>query len=46
VKFYVQPRTFIYIIALYAWLFEDSDDLDDTFDDGQTLRTAGVGFNF
>ena len=46
VKFYVQPRTFIYVIAQYAWLFEDSDDIDDAFDDGQILWTAGVGFNF
>lgn len=45
-KYYVQPRTFVYLIAQYAWLFDDGDDIDDTFDDGQILWTAGVGFNF
>ena len=46
VKYYVQPRTFIYVIAQYAWLFEDGNEIDDTFDDGQILWSAGVGFNF
>lgn len=45
-KYYVQPRTFVYAIAQYAWLFDDGEDIDDTFDDGQVLWTMGIGFNF
>lgn len=45
-KFYVQSRTFVYGLAQYAWLFDDGDDIDDTFDDGQILWTVGIGFNF
>jgi hypothetical protein len=45
-KFYVQPRTFIYVLVEYGWFFEDSDDVEDTFSDGQFTYGVGVGFNF
>ena len=45
-KFYVQSRTFIFALAEYVWSFEDTDDADDTFEDGGFRWTAGVGFNF
>ncbi|MBC8010922.1 MAG: hypothetical protein H7067_12595 [Burkholderiales bacterium] len=45
-KFYVQPRTFLFALVEYIWSFEDSDDADDTFSDGGFRWTAGVGFNF
>jgi len=45
-KFYVQPRTFLFALVNYAWTFEDADDADDTFSDGGLLWTVGVGFNF
>lgn len=45
-KYYVHSRTFIYAVAEYAWLFNDADDLDDTFEDGQINWSVGVGFNF
>lgn len=45
-KFYVQPRTFIYAMVEYGWFFKDSDDVDDTFSNGQYTWSVGVGFNF
>lgn len=45
-KFYVQPRTFLFALVDYSWSFDDSDDVDDTFDDGGFQWTVGVGFNF
>lgn len=44
-KFYVQPRAFLYALVNYAWSFEDATDADDTFSDGGLLWTVGVGFN-
>ncbi len=44
-KFYVQPRTFLFALVNYAWTFEDASDADDTFSDGGLLWTVGVGFN-
>jgi hypothetical protein len=45
-KFYALEKTFIFAMAEYAWLFEDSDGVDDQFDDGQFLYSLGIGFNF
>lgn len=45
-KFYVQPRAFLFALVNYAWSFEDSNDIDDAFDDGSILWNVGVGFNF
>ncbi len=45
-KFYVQERTFIVATVEYGWLFQHSDSIDNTFDDGQLNWSIGVGFNF
>jgi hypothetical protein len=45
-KFYVKPQTFVFALVNYAWAFEDSDEVDDNFEDGSILWTVGVGFNF
>ena len=45
-KFYVQPRTFIYLTAEYAWSFRHADAINDQFDQGQFNWSAGIGFNF
>lgn len=45
-KYYVLPQTFLFGLAEYLWAFEDSDDADDTFEDGGFRWTVGVGFNF
>lgn len=45
-KLYVKPQTFVFALVNYAWAFEDSDNVDDSFEDGSILWTVGVGFNF
>jgi hypothetical protein len=46
VKYYVQPRTFVYFHLEYDWYFRQGTNIDDTFDDGQLNWSVGVGFNF
>jgi len=38
--------TFIFGRVEYQFFFEDSDDAEDAFDDGQFVYTIGVGFRF
>lgn len=45
-KYYVKPKTFLFGHFEYQWNFDDGDDFDDNFDDGQFLYSVGVGFNF
>ena len=45
-KFYVKDKTFIALQVEYDWLFDNSDDIDNQFDDGAYFYTLGVGFNF
>jgi hypothetical protein len=45
-KHYVQPRTFIYAMAEYAWFFTRTSRLDNNFRDGQFNWSVGLGFNF
>jgi hypothetical protein len=45
-KFYVQPKTFLFALANYAWTFEKSNKASDNFNDGAFLWSVGVGFNF
>ena len=45
-KFYVKDKTFIALQVEYDWFFDNSDDIDNQFDDGAYFYTLGVGFNF
>lgn len=45
-KYYVQPRTFVFALIEYGWFFRRARNVDDTFDDGQFNWSVGVGFNF
>jgi outer membrane protein W len=45
-KFYVKDETFLFGRAEYQFLFDDGDDLEDEFSDGQWIYTVGIGFNF
>jgi hypothetical protein len=45
-KFYVQPKTFIFALADYAWVFHNSHQASENFDDGAFQWTVGIGFNF
>lgn len=46
VKYYVLPKTYLFGHFEYGWSFDDGDEIDDAFDDGQFLYSVGVGFNF
>lgn len=46
IKIAVQPRTFIFAQADYAWLSNDLDDINHAFNSGQFSWTLGVGFHF
>lgn len=45
-KYYVLPRTFVFGLVDYGWFFNDAEDVEDTFEDGQFTWVVGVGFNF
>lgn len=45
-KFYVKEKTFIAAQVEYDFLFDDSDEIDNRFNDGAFFYTLGIGFNF
>lgn len=45
-KYYVKPKTFIFVQGEYDWLFNDSDRIDNNFDEGAFVYSLGIGFNF
>jgi hypothetical protein len=46
VKYYVKPEAFIFARATYQFLFDDTDEIDSSIDDGRFLYTLGLGFTF
>ncbi|MEO3434181.1 outer membrane beta-barrel protein [Inquilinus sp. CAU 1745] len=46
VRYYVNPKTFIFGQAEYQFLFDDAGDADSAIDDGTFAYNLGVGFNF
>lgn len=45
-KWYVKPETFVFGMVEWQYFFDDADDIEDRFDDGQFVYSFGVGFNF
>ena len=45
-KYYVQPRTFVYGMVDWEWTFRHARNLSDRFSSGQYNWSVGVGFNF
>lgn len=45
-KYYAREKTFVFALVEYQWLFDDANDVEDTFEDGQFLYTVGIGFHF
>ena len=45
-KYYVLDKTFIQGMVQYQFLFDDSDDVEDNYDDGVLYYSVGMGFNF
>lgn len=46
VKYFLNSTTFIFAMAEYQFFFEDADDADDAFEDGQFVYSLGVGVKF
>jgi outer membrane protein W len=44
VKYYVNEETFVFLSVEYQWFFDDTDEIDDSFSDGQFIYQLGVGF--
>ena len=45
-KYYVKDKTFIELTAEYQFFFEDTDEIDSSFDDGAFIYGLGIGYNF
>jgi len=44
-KLYVLQKTYINFGVEYSFLFEDENDINNSYDDGIYLYNIGVGFN-
>ncbi|MBS0632611.1 MAG: outer membrane beta-barrel protein [Verrucomicrobia bacterium] len=45
-KYYVTPRTFVQLTVEYGWFFDNGDNFDTQFHDGQWSWGVGVGYRF
>ncbi len=45
-KYYVKPKTFLFAMGEYQWLFDKPELVDNNFGGGQFVYSLGVGFNF
>ena len=46
VRYFVNETTFILGLIEYEFFFDDSDDVDDAFDDGRFVYTLSMGFRW
>lgn len=46
VKYYVKNDTFVQVQAEYQVFFDNSNDVENNYDDGAFVYSAGIGFNF
>ncbi|MDA3897508.1 MAG: hypothetical protein PF482_15335 [Desulfobacteraceae bacterium] len=46
VKYFVNDTTFITAGIEYQFLFEDTDEVDDNYNDGRFVYLLGIGFKF
>lgn len=46
VKYFVNDTTFIFGMVEYQFFFDDTDGIDDGFDDGQFVYSLGIGFRW
>jgi hypothetical protein len=45
-KYYVMPKTFVFAMLDYSFLFRSDNQIHNRFDHGEFMLNAGVGFNF
>jgi outer membrane protein W len=46
IRYFVNDTTFIGLSVAYEFLFDDADDADSSFDDGQFIYGLGIGFQW
>ena len=46
VKWFVNSTTFIFAMVEYQFFFDDTDEIDNAFDDGQFVYSLGIGFRW
>ncbi len=46
VKYFVNSTTFVYAMAEYQFFFDEAEDADDTFSNGQFVYSLGIGVKF
>ena len=45
-KYFVQRKAFLYLLGEYNFTFEDSDDIEDNYEDGRFVYALGLGVNW
>jgi hypothetical protein len=45
-KYFMNSTTFVYGLIEYQFLFENANDVDDTYDDGRWVYGIGLGLTF
>jgi hypothetical protein len=45
-KCFVNTTTYLFGMVEYQFYFDDSDEVDDAFDDGRFVYSLGIGFKF
>ena len=46
IKWFVNSTTFIFAMVEYQFFFDQADEADNAFEDGQFLWSLGIGFRF
>ena len=46
IKWFVNSTTFVFALVEYQFFFDEADEADNAFEDGQFLWTLGIGFRF
>ena len=46
VKWFVNSTTFVFAMVEYQFFFDQADEADNAFEDGQFLWSLGIGFRF
>ena len=46
VKWFVNSTTFLFAMVEYQFFFDEADEAESAFEDGQFLWTLGIGFRF
>jgi hypothetical protein len=46
IKWFVNSTTFVFAMVEYQFFFDQADEADNAFEDGQFLWSLGIGFRF